>query len=259
MLADSNTPTKDQDQQVDNDLDNGADGTSAEITLEGTKFKVEDIPEEYRNKVEEIRKGFQRAFTKKAQSLAQKEKELSDKIKKGEEWDSWYSTNKASIEAYNANIGDFSEYLKKKRDGVSDEIDHVNEDNTGDITSKQINKALKIAQDAATSTKDLQERATAALKMLMRTQSLAMSPKYKELGVDPEKVMDFASRRGITDMDEAIQGAYSKEIKEAEFSKRLEEEKEKWLTQQNTNVLSGNMPMGKQVRKVLARERGKTA
>jgi hypothetical protein len=254
------TPTQGQDQQVNKDLDNDADSTSAEITLEGTNVKVDDIPEEYRDKVEEIRKGFQRAFTKKSQSLAQKEKDLTDKVKKADEWDGWYSTNKASIEAYNANINDFSEYLKSKRSGgVSDDIDHIKEDDTGDLTSKQINKAIKIAQDAATSTKDLQERATAALKMLMRTQSLSMSPKYKDLGVDPEKVMDFASRRGITDMDEAIQGAYSKEIKETEFAKRLEEEKEKWSTQQNTNVLSGNMPMGKVVRKVLARERGKSA
>ena len=254
------TPTKDQDQQVDKDLVNDADSTSDEEIALDSKTKVEDIPEEYRDKVEEIRKGFQRAFTKKSQSLAQKEKELIDKVKKSEEWDTWYSTNKASIEAYNANINDFSEYLKSKRSGnISDDIDHIKEDDTGDITSRQINKAIKIAQDAATSTKDLQERATAALKMLMRTQSLSMSPKYKDLGVDPEKVMEFATRRGIVDMEEAVQGAYSKEIKEAEFAKRLEEEKEKWSTQQNTNVLSGNMPMGKQVRKVLARERGKSA
>lgn len=256
MVDSKDTPTKDKSQQVDEDLDNTSDGTSEDITLDGSKTKIEDIPDEYREKVEEIKKGFQRSFTKKSQVLAQKEKDLEDKIKKGEEWEKWYSEHKPSIEAYNANLTDFSDYLKKKRNGVTDEIDHVNEDDTGDITTRQINKAIKIAQDASTSTKDLQERASAALKMLMRTQSLSIS-KYKELGVDPEKVMDFASRRGITDMDEAIQGAYAKEIKEAEFSKRLEEEKEKWQTQSNTNVLSTNMPMGKTVRKVLARDRAK--
>jgi len=256
MTLDSkDTPIKDKGQQADG-LDNGSDDTSEDITLESSKAKIEEIPEEYRDKVEEIRKGFQRSYTKSKQVLAQKEKDLEDKVKKSDEWERWYSEHKPSIEAYNANLTDFSDYLKKKRDGISDEVDHVKEDDSGDITSRDINMVKKMAIDASRSQKDFEQKAGILLDMLVTTQSLMVS-KYKDLNVDPKKVMTYAQKRGIVDMEDAIKGAYSDEIKEVEFAKRLEEEKEKWQTQSSTNVLSANMPMGKTVRKVLARERGK--
>lgn len=239
---------KDDTKPTDENLDKKDDtGASEDTNKDELKLDTSDLDPEVAKIVEEKVKGFQADYTKKTQTLAQERKELKEKVEKGEYWENWHQENKQGIEEYNASL----EKAKDRSDAgdTSTAFDETADDVFGDAGVK------KAMQANAETKKELESQMTSGFNMLVDLFAVQNKEDYAEIKVDPKKVVEFAFKKKITDMDEAVQGCYRKEIEETNFQKRLKDEKSKWEEQQKTNVLNVSMPMGRTERRVLAKNR----
>lgn len=248
-----------KDTQVSQDSqDTGKDDTSTDKTVtddsddsQEIATNLDDIPEEYRSILEEKMKSLNKDYTKKTQKLAADRKEMEDKIEKGEYWSDWYANNEKGIKEYN-------EYLQKK--GKSDKSsdssvdDYTSFDDAADDVFGDTNVKKAMAKQAKDK-EELQDQMKAGMNMLVELIDVVRKDRYKDININPKKVMEYAFNKRTTNMDEAVEGLYRSDIMERDFQKRLSEEKEKWEEQSKANVLSINMPQGRTTRKVIARTR----
>lgn len=233
---------------TDETLDKGTeDGASEDTTKDELKVDTTGLTPEQAKLVEEKVKGFQADYTKKTQALAQEKKEMADTLEEGKYWKTWHAENKQGIEEYNAS-------LEKARDNSeAGDNDGALDAAADDVfTDPGVKKAM--AANAETK-KELEGQMTSGFNMLVDLFAVQNKEEYSDLKVDPKKVVEFAFKKKITDMDEAVQGCYRDEIQESKFQSRLKEEKAKWDEQNKTNVLNVNMPMGRTPRNVLAKLR----
>ena len=203
---------------------------------------LKDLDEDTQKKI----KGFHKDYTRKTQALAAKEKELKEKAEMGEKWENWFRDNDSLVK-------EFNEWKAKKdnpppADTSDDDLD------LADPAVKKVHKSVAQVQKEMN---ELREATKVSSKMMIDLVSEIQRKKYRELPfeVEPRKVLNYARENNIFDMKKAIDSCYADDIKEYEFSKRLEEEKEKWTEKEKTNVLSAPMSLGRQPRKVLARKR----
>jgi len=216
---------------------------------------IKDLDEDSQKKV----KGFHADYTKKTQALADERKKLEeemaamkDKIAVGEKW--WeFEQNPDNAKI----VEEFNEYKAKREKQLSDEFDDSDDDDYSDPAVKQLKKSVAQTQKEMN---DLAKAAQVSNKMLVDLFSELQSKRIRDLSfeIDPQRVLTYARENNLLNMKNALLGCYSNEIKEEEFQKRLDEEKEKWEEQRKTNVVSPTMPLGRQVRKVIARKRGST-
>lgn len=247
MALEDTKPTGDTTQDTDKGTDQGDAGASGDTTEDKIEVDLSDLTPDQKKLVEEKVKGFQADYTRKTQALKQKEKEMADDLEEGKYWKTWHADNKSGIEEYNASL----EKAKDRSDaGTSSKaFDDVSDDVFGD---EGVKKAM---QANAETKKDLESQMTAGFNMLVDLVRLQNKKEYKDLDVDPKKVVEYAFKKKLTDMDEALQGCYRDAITEKTFKERLEAEKSKWEEKNKVNVLNTNMPMGRTPRKVLAKLR----
>lgn len=248
MVTEKTKLTDDANQDTaDKGTDSGNKGTGEDTQEDDLKLDTSDLDPTTAKLVEEKVKGFQADYTRKTQSLKQKEKEMEEDVKAGKYWKTWHEDNKQGIEEYNASL----EKAKDNSDAsdTNNSFDDTADDVFGDAGVK------KAMQANAETKKELESQMTAGFNMLVDLFALQNKPEFADLKVDPKKVVEFALRKKTTDMAEAVEGCYKTEIQEQNFEKRLKDEKAKWEEQAKTNVLNVNMPMGRTERKVLAKMR----
>lgn len=248
----SNESTNPTDGSNQDSLDKGTDsvdkGASEDTQEDDLKLDVSDLDPNVAKIVEEKVKGFQADYTRKTQAIKQKEKEMADDIEEGRYWKNWHSENKDGIAAYNDSL-EKAKDSSNAPDNTSSSFDDTADDVFGD---EGVKKAM---QANAATKKELEEQMTSGFNMLVDLFALQNKDEFRELKVDPKKVVEFAIRKKTTDMKEAVEGCYRDQIEEQRFQKRLQEEKSKWEEQAKTNVLNVNMPVGRTARKVLAKVR----
>ena len=94
--------------------------------------------------------------------------------------------------------------------------------------------------------------------MLVELQALSARAEKEGTPVpDPKKVIKYAQENGLIDVKKAYEGAYSDEILNAKITKAVGDAEVTWKAKHETDVLTNNMPKGREVRKVLAKDRGK--
>lgn len=232
---------------LDKSTDSGNKGASGDAT-DDLKLDVSDLDPEVAKLVQEKVKGFQADYTRKTQALSQKEKEMLEEVEEGRYWKQWHADNKQGIEEYNASL-EKAQSRSKADDSDDEDFSDTADDVFGDAGVK---KAM--AANAQTK-KELEQQMTSGFNMLVDLFAVQNKDDYKELKIDPKKVVEYAFRKKITNMDEAVRGCYNEEIMEERFKSRLADEKSKWEEQQKNNVLNINMPVGRTARKVLAKSR----
>lgn len=246
----SKTPTEDTSQDTSRVADDGKGASEEPYDLGKVNF------DELSEKEKAVIRGFQKDYTQKTQKLAEERKTLKEKVEKADYWEQWQSDNAQGIKEYN-------EYVEKVRAGQikadtksskdSSDIDDTSYDAEDVMGSKDVKKVIA---DQAKTKKELEDLYQSGFNMLVDLFSVSGKDEYQEIKVEPRKVIAYALQNKITNMDKAVQGCYDKEIREVWFNNRLKEEKDKWDEQQKAGtVLSGTMPGGRTVRKVLARNR----
>jgi hypothetical protein len=229
-------------------------GTGDNHDLENfNEENIKDLDEDSQKKV----KGFHADYTKKTQSLSEERKKfeeekkaLQDKLAVGEKW--WeFEQNPENAKL----VEEFNQWKAEKEKKLDDLED--DEDDLDDPTVKKLRKSVAQNQKELS---DLQKATQVSNKMLVDLVSELQNKRYRDLSfeIDPKEVLTYARDNSLVNIKAAIEGRYSDEIKEDEFAKRLEEEKEKWQEQEKTKVVTPTMPLGRQVRKVIARKRGST-
>ncbi len=226
--------------------------------------KVDDLPEEVRT----IVKGFQSDYTKKTQAIADKEKTLVGKeedIERGKKWGEWYSQNENTLAQYNEYAKNLSQDGNVHPDNKTDKNKDGDGDGDGDEDlfsgddSKKIKKELKgdigkVRSELAQQKVDHNSVMQTGMDMMVSLMKVVQDNEF-EFNVDPEKVIEFARKEGITDMKRAVASSYYGEIRDAEIKKGIEEgvkvEKEKL----NLQVVTDGMPQGRKTLKVLNREK----
>jgi F0F1-type ATP synthase membrane subunit b/b' len=246
-MVDDNTD-KLTDDIDSNDDDKGKSDDSPDLEKADDE-KLKDLDE----KSQEIVKGFQKDYTQKTQKLAEERKEFEDKLKVGEKWYEFEQNpeNAALVEEFN----EFKANKAKK--AAEPDPDEDDDDTLADPDVKKLKKTVAQTQEEMN---NLTKATQVSNKMLVDLVSEMQSKKIRDLpfDIDPKKVLSFAKENSVVNMKRAIEGCYAEDIKEAEFAKRLEAAEEKWKEKEKTNVLTGTMPLGRQVRRVIARKRGST-
>jgi hypothetical protein len=227
------------------------DDTSTDESLDLDKVtdeSLKDLDEDTQKKI----KGFQADYTKKTQALAEERKEI-DRLKtraaRADELEHFLDTDPL--------VKEFNEFKAKKEKGESDSID---DDDDEALTDPDVKKLKKSVAQTQKEMNELTRATQVSNKMLVDLMSEIQSKRFRNLTfeISPQKVLNYARENNLVDMKRAIDGCYADDIKESEFAKRLEQEKEKWVEKEKTTVLTSTMPLGRQVRKVIARKRGST-
>jgi hypothetical protein len=244
------TPTDDKGQDSPTGADDGKGASDEPYDLSKVNF------DELSDKEKAVIRGFQKDYTQKTQKLSEEKKALKEKIEKADYYEQWHSDNTQGLKEYN-------DYVEKVRAGQikadtksSREHSEIDTDTSYDADDVMGSKDVKkvIAEQAKTK-KELEDLYQSGFNMLVDLFSVSGKDDYREVKVEPRKVIAYALQNKITNMDKAVQGCYDKELREVWFSTRLKEEKDKWDEQQKAGtVMSGTMP-GRTVRKVLARNR----
>lgn len=187
---------------------------------------VKDLNEE----AQKIIKGFQSDYTQKTTKLADERKGLEEKATKGEEWSTWFKDNEPLV-------GEFNEWKKNKDSGDGD-LD-VSADSTVNEEGTKVKGQIK----------NLETMYKTGFGMLLGLMKIQRgNPEYD---IDAEKVITYAQKEGITDMEKAFKGAYSEEIITKRVKRGVEEAKLAWDEKHKTEVLSSKMPIGREVRTVI--------
>ncbi len=248
-MVDDNTDTNEP-----TGTDDTTDDTSTSEDTQDLDKVDDDKLKDLDEKTQKLIKGFQADYTKKTQKLADERKQFEDKLKVGEKW--WEFEQDPSNQKI---VEEFNEYKAKKL--KDDEPDAADDDD--DDTSLDDPDVKKVKKSVAQMEKEMAEFKQVmqiSLKMQNDLFSELQAKDIKDLPfpIDPRKVVDHAKANNMVDMRKAIRDCYADEIKEHEFQNRLTAEKDKWVEQQKTNVLTPTMPQGRTVRKVLARDRDST-
>jgi len=214
-----------------------------------TDDSLQDLDEDSRKKV----KGFQADYTKKTQALAEEKKridELKKKAERADELDNWLATDPT--------VKEFNEWKAKRDQQVTEDV--TDDDDDDSFTDPKVRKLEKTVAKLQEEIGNTVKAAGISNKMLVDFTSEVQNKDFRDVPfeIEARKVFAFARENSMVDMKRAIKGCYADELKEHEFEKRINEEKEKWKEQENTNVLSGALPLGRQVRKVIARKRNST-
>lgn len=217
---------------------------------------LQDLDEESKK----IVKGFQKDYTKKTQSIAQKEKDFAEREKALEDklavGDKWYEFEKNPENA--KLVEEFNTWKANKGKEPEPTDDDDGDDDFVDPAVKTLRKSVAKQQQEMN---DLAQATKVSSKMMIDLMSEVQSKRYKDVSfeIDPRAVLTYARENNIFDMKKAIEGCYSDPIKEDEYAKRLAAAEEKWEEKHKTTVLGDAMPLGRQVRKVIARKRGSEA
>lgn len=228
--------------------------------------KVDDLPEEVRN----IVKGFQSDYTKKTQAISEREKGVTGKeedIERGKKWGEWYQRNEGTLAQYNeyakglSQDGNVHPDNKTDKNKGGDDGDGDGDDDlfSGDDDTKKIKKELKgdigkIRSDLAQQKVDHDSVMQTGMDMMVSLMKVVQDNEF-EFNVDPEKVIEFAKKEGITDMKRAVAGSYYGEIRDAEIKKGIEEGVKVEREKLNLQVVNNTMPQGRKTLKVLNREK----
>jgi hypothetical protein len=208
-------------------------GSAASTVKEGTTPKEEfDIEkanvDELNEEAQKIIKGFQADYTQKTTALAEDRKELEDRAKSGEEWSNWYKENEPLVE-------EFNEWKKNK------DLDDGSDDDETIPTSEDAKVRSRID-----GLETMYKTGFGMLLGLMKVQR--ENPDYN---IDAEKVITYAQKENITNMDKAFKGAYSDDILKKTVAEGVEKAKKDWEEKHKTDVMSTNMPIGRETRKVI--------
>ena len=214
---------------------------TAEVSFDISKVDINSLPDEY----QKIIKGYQGDYTKKTQAISERSKEMQDKIATAEKWTGWYEQNKGLISEFNDWRG--------KVDLAGDDDDPDSNDNDEPLTASALKKLEKKIDERNTQSDNAFSQ---GFQMLVKLQGLQMRS-GTDITPDPEKIIKYAKENSITDIEAAYEGAYKDEILTARIAKAVAVEKEKWESNNKADVLNANMPKGREVRKVLARDRKK--
>ena len=209
------------------------------------KVDVETLPEDVAKAV----KGFQGDYTKKMQALADRVKEFEDKQKTDGDWNAWFKENEVKINRFNAHEAKAEEEDASVTKNVTDDDD----DGSG-----AINAVKQLEKNTNEKTRQMETVFAEGFQMVVQLQALAVKAEKEGKPVpDPERVIKYAQDNGLVDVKKAYEGAYSEEILEGKINKAVGDAKATWESKNQTDVLNQNMPQGRTVRKVLAKDRGK--
>lgn len=223
----------------------GTTVTAAATDIDIDKVDVKTLPEDVAKAV----KGFQGDYTKKMQALADKVKEFEGKQKTDGDWNQWYKENVGLITEFNTWRAKAEEDNASVTKGVTDDDD----DGTGTIKAVQ-----QLEKKTNEQVKQMDGALTEGFQMLVQLQSLSATAEKEGKPVpDPERVIKYAQENGLVDVKKAYDGAYADEILEAKITKAVTDAKATWDAKNQTDVLNQNMPQGRTVRKVLAKDRQK--
>lgn len=206
------------------------------------KVDINSLSEE----VQKVIKGFQADYTKKTQALSREKNDFKSEIEKAKEWNNWY-------DQYKPLIDEFNQWKKDKDNGTDtmkkDGTNDMNIDDDEPLTRAELNKIREEMNDFQNQTK---EGFSQGFKMLVDLHALQKN--NSDFEYDPKEVIKYAQENEIADIGKAFAGRYQKEIEALKIKKAVEEEREKW-EKEHLNVLGGNMPKGREVRKILAIKR----
>ena len=217
-----------------------------------TDESLKDLDEESQKKI----KGFQADYTKKTQALAEERKkleELKERAKRADDLEHWLETDPV--------VKEFNEWKEKRDKKVQEDVtDDVDDDEDDSYTDPKVRKLEKTVARLQEEIGNTVKAAGISNKMLVDFTSEVQNKEFRDIPfeIEARKVFAYAKENGMVDMKKAIKGCYSDEFREFEIEKRINEEKEKWEEKEKTNVLSGTLPLGRQVRKVIARKRNST-
>ncbi len=219
--------------------------SAATASFDINKVDTKDLAEDVAKAV----KGFQGDYTKKMQSLSDEKKKFEEKQKTDGDWNAWFTENKVKIDRFNAHEAKAEEEDASVTKNVTDDDD----DGTG-----AINAIKQLEQNTNKQNKEMNEAYSEGFQMLVKLQALAANAEKEGKPVpDPERVIKYAKENGLIDVKKAYEGAYSDEILEAKINKAVTDARATWDAKNQTDVLNQNMPQRREVRKVLAKDRGK--
>jgi hypothetical protein len=225
-----------------------SDEDKGENKFDLDKVNVDELPSEIQEQV----KRFQADYTKKTQSLKEKEKENEEKIKRGEQWDNWYDRNKDTLEDYN-------KYAQKIASGENVHIDNRadntvidDDDDLDPDTGVETVNVKAIKQDLEKGKQELKREIAVGQEVLLDLMEEIQVGDYP-FKVNPKKVIEYAKKEGVGDVKKAIRGAYQKELIDHEVKTRVEEEVAKEKEKLKINVVNDSQPQGRIVRKVVKR------
>ncbi len=197
--------------------------TGAITDFDISKVDIDKLPKEIQAAI----KGFQADYTKKTTKLAEESKKVAGNV-------NWYEENAELIE-------EFNKY--KESGGVEKVKDPEEEIADPDDFDKKLAKESKEIKER---TDDMFNSGFTTVVDLMELQR-----KHPEFEIDVKKVLAYAQKEGIQNIDKAFEGAYGEE----RFQNRLDAERKtieaEFEEKYKTKVLDNAQPRGRERIKII--------
>jgi len=228
---------------VDDVVDGGSpsDGAASDdqVSVEGVE-DIDKLDPAVKEIVEKYQKGFQADYTKKTQALAREREGFAEEKKSAEEWQKWYKDNAEGIENYTNWVNREAE---KETDSPTDDSDKFFE-------SEAEEDVVKLDKKMQGQLEDLQANLSSTLRQGYKQIMDMVKIQMADPEADTDKILETATKYKITDMREAYNKHYGERLTQKKIDKAVSDAKKEWEEKEKVNVLSSNMPPGRQVRKV---------
>jgi len=202
--------------------------TASQSSPDLDEVKVEDLPQE----IQDMVKGFKSDYTKKTQSLAKDRKDFETTKEESDKWKTWYTENETGID-------EFSKWKETQANATATSTTEPGEV-TPDALAAYGQKLADIKKDTSATVNQ------AYIQIRDLTKVSATDPE-----ADWDKIIEVARKEGLTDMRKAYNICYQEKLTKKEVDEAVKSAKKDWEEKEKLNVLSTEVPSGRQTRKII--------